>query len=73
MPEVEQRRERLPEQQPRATAAPGVPALRGTRVSYTSHGAVAERDADKVARIPIKVVPQTPLRKPTWIRARAPT
>jgi lipoic acid synthetase len=32
-----------------------------------------QRDADKVARIPIKVVPQTPLRKPTWIRARAPT
>ena len=38
-----------------------------------TQGAVAERDADKVARIPIKVVPQTPLRKPTWIRARAPT
>ncbi len=34
---------------------------------------MAERGADKVARIPIKVVPQTPLRKPTWIRARAPT
>jgi len=38
-----------------------------------TQGAVAERDADKVARIPIKVVPQTPLRKPAWIRARAPT
>lgn len=32
-----------------------------------------QRDADKVARIPIKVVPQAPLRKPNWIRARAPT
>jgi lipoic acid synthetase len=32
-----------------------------------------QRGADKVARIPVKVVPQTPLRKPDWIRARAPT
>ncbi len=32
-----------------------------------------QRDADKVARIPIKVVPQAPLRKPQWIRARSPT
>ncbi len=32
-----------------------------------------QRNADKVARIPIKVVPQAPLRKPHWIRARAPT
>ena len=36
-------------------------------------GAVAEKDADKVARIPVKVVPQAPLRKPQWIRARSPT
>jgi lipoic acid synthetase len=32
-----------------------------------------QRDADKVARIPVKVVPQAPLRKPQWIRARSPT
>jgi lipoic acid synthetase len=32
------------------------------------------RDADKVARIPIKVVPaQTPLRKPDWIRIKLPS
>jgi len=32
------------------------------------------KGADKVARIPIKVVPsQTALRKPSWIRAKAPT
>ena len=36
-------------------------------------GAVAEKGADKVARIPVKVVPQAPLRKPQWIRARSPT
>ena len=34
---------------------------------------VAEKGADKVARIPVKVVPQAPLRKPQWIRARSPT
>ncbi len=32
-----------------------------------------QRGADKVSRIPIKVVPaDTPLRKPSWIRAKAP-
>lgn len=32
-----------------------------------------ERGKDKVARIPVKVEPtDTPLRKPTWIRAKAP-
>ena len=32
------------------------------------------RGADKVARIPIKVVPSTSVkRKPPWIRAKAPT
>jgi lipoic acid synthetase len=34
----------------------------------------AQRGADKVARIPVKVQPTTrPPRKPHWIRARAPT
>ena len=34
----------------------------------------AERGAAKVARIPVKVVPsESTLRKPAWIRARAPT
>ena len=33
----------------------------------------AERAAAKVARIPIKIAPtETPLRKPAWIRAKAP-
>ena len=32
------------------------------------------RGAEKVARIPIKVVPSTEIkRKPAWIRAKAPT
>ena len=32
------------------------------------------RGAEKVARIPIKVVPSTEIkRKPSWIRAKAPT
>ena len=32
------------------------------------------KGADKVARIPIKVVPSTSVkRKPSWIRAKAPT
>ena len=32
-----------------------------------------QRGADKVARIPIKVIPtEKPLRKPSWIRAKAP-
>jgi lipoic acid synthetase len=31
-----------------------------------------QKGALKTARIPIKIVPQTPLRKPEWIRARAP-
>lgn len=32
-----------------------------------------QRGADKVARIPVKVTPtQQPLRKPSWIRAKAP-
>ncbi|HUW49857.1 MAG TPA: lipoyl synthase [Sulfuricella sp.] len=29
--------------------------------------------AEKTARIPIKIVPAAPLRKPSWIRAQAPT
>jgi len=34
---------------------------------------IAERGADKTARIPVKVVPRAePLRKPPWIRVRAP-
>jgi len=34
---------------------------------------IRQRGADKVARIPIKVIPSTTmLRKPKWIRARAP-
>ncbi len=32
-----------------------------------------ERGAAKTARIPIKVVPSAPKRKPSWIRAKAPT
>ncbi len=33
-----------------------------------------QRGADKVARIPVKVVPtEQPLRKPAWIRAKAPS
>ncbi len=32
----------------------------------------AERGADKTARIPIKIVPREPLRKPAWLRARSP-
>ncbi len=32
------------------------------------------RGAEKVARIPIKVIPSTEIkRKPSWIRAKAPT
>ncbi|HIO92583.1 MAG TPA: lipoyl synthase [Leucothrix mucor] len=35
---------------------------------------IKHRGADKVARIPIKVVPSTEIkRKPAWIRAKAPT
>ncbi len=33
----------------------------------------ALKGAAKTARIPIKVVPRAPLRKPPWIRAQAPT
>lgn len=33
----------------------------------------AAKGAAKTARIPIKIVPKEPLRKPAWIRARAPT
>jgi lipoyl synthase len=32
-----------------------------------------QKGALKTARIPIKIVPQTPLRKPDWIRVRAPS
>ncbi|MEK6750214.1 MAG: lipoyl synthase [Pseudomonadota bacterium] len=32
-----------------------------------------ERGAEKVAKIPVKVISQAPLRKPAWIRAKAPT
>ena len=31
------------------------------------------RGAAKTARIPIKILPREPLRKPSWIRARSPT
>ncbi len=31
-----------------------------------------EKGAAKTARIPVKVVPRTPLRKPPWIRVKAP-
>lgn len=31
-----------------------------------------EKGAAKTARIPIKIVPQAPLRKPAWIRAKSP-
>ena len=31
------------------------------------------KGASKTARIPIKIVPREPLRKPPWIRARSPT
>lgn len=34
--------------------------------------AVAEKGADKVARIPVKVVPRAPERKPPWIRVKSP-
>jgi len=33
----------------------------------------ASKGAAKTARIPIKIVPKEPLRKPAWIRAKAPT
>jgi lipoic acid synthetase len=33
----------------------------------------AGKGAAKTARIPVKIVPREPLRKPAWIRARAPT
>ncbi len=36
-------------------------------------GTAAEKGADKVARIPVKVVPRAPERKPSWIRAKSPT
>ena len=58
---------------PRPLSDPSAPHDAKDGGGRATQGAVAERDADKVARIPIKVVPQTPLRKPTWIRARAPT
>jgi len=33
----------------------------------------AGKGAAKTARIPVKIVPREPLRKPSWIRAKAPT
>jgi lipoic acid synthetase len=33
----------------------------------------AGKGAAKTARIPVKIVPREPLRKPSWIRAQAPT
>jgi lipoic acid synthetase len=33
----------------------------------------AGKGAAKTARIPVKITPRTPLRKPPWIRAQAPT
>jgi lipoic acid synthetase len=33
----------------------------------------AQKGADKVARIPVKVVPRAPARKPPWIRVTSPT
>ena len=39
-----------------------------------AHAAIDQKGATKMARIPIKVAPQTELpRKPAWIRAKAPT
>src|SRR3990167_17385 len=35
--------------------------------------AIDQKGAAKVARIPVKVVEQTPTRKPPWIRAKSPT
>ena len=33
---------------------------------------VRQRGAEKLARIPIRIIPTTPLRKPPWIRIRVP-
>lgn len=33
---------------------------------------IKQRDAEKMARIPIKIVPQAPQRKPDWIRMKVP-
>ncbi len=44
--------------------------MTGTGVNVKPGG--GERGADKTARIPIKIVPQTPQRKPAWLRARSP-
>ncbi|MFM8813326.1 MAG: lipoyl synthase, partial [Methylophilaceae bacterium] len=33
---------------------------------------VKQRGADKTARIPIKIVPQPPMRKPEWIKMQVP-
>ncbi len=39
----------------------------------SSNEGLKERGAEKVARIPVKITPTTqPLRKPSWIRAKAP-
>ncbi len=44
-----------------------------TEKRKTKTAGVKERGAEKVARIPIKVIPtETPKRKPHWIRARSP-
>ncbi|GMR03652.1 MAG: lipoyl synthase [Gammaproteobacteria bacterium] len=45
-----------------------------SKVSTSFHDVSGgERGAAKTARIPVKIVPREPLRKPSWIRARAPT
>ncbi len=38
----------------------------------TLNSANKQRNADKLSRIPIKIVPSEPLRKPDWIRIRIP-
>ena len=46
-----------------AEAAPAKPATKGAGVK--------ERGELKTARIPIKIVPHAPQRKPEWIRVKA--
>src|SRR3569832_843668 len=50
------------------------PSLATTDNDIDAANKARQRGAAKVARIPIKVVPPVqPLRKPNWIRAKAPT
>jgi lipoyl synthase len=41
-------------------------------VKVTKPAGVKQRGADKTARIPIKIVPQPPMRKPEWIKMQVP-